>query len=129
MPAQTPSALILNVGRDAELLYTRGLLLQSAGYAVEPAGTATEAFSLFRAADFDLVLLCHSLGEAERQRLVSLIRSHGSATPVIFIATSYADAEEPSANLSVENTPAALLNTVEAMLQQARANPRKAGQQ
>lgn len=109
------ATLILSVGYDPVLLGTRRLLLQSAGYIVESSGSVENAIYRFRTGDFDLVVLCHSMPEQERRRLLHLIRDYGSATPVIFISSA-----EPSpdgfSDLSIENHPAALLDAVRAML-------------
>jgi hypothetical protein len=37
--------------------------------------------------DFDLVLLCHSIPEDARERLVDALRKHTSRTPIISVAS------------------------------------------
>src|SRR5690349_16685847 len=101
-------ALILSVGSDPQLLGTRELLLQSAGYAVVSARSVKEAVDRFLGGDFDLVLLCHSLSETERKRVVYLIRASGSFTPVVAIA-EYTGQNDGLASATIESDPEQLL--------------------
>lgn len=84
------------------------MLLQSAGYAVVTARSAKEAIDRFLAGDFDLVLLCHSLPEKERDGLACLIRASGSLTPVITI-TSFGGHSDAFASATYECEPERLL--------------------
>jgi hypothetical protein len=58
-------ARILSIGDDSILLYSRRLILETAGYSVECArgNIATIEEALLRR--FDLVLLCHSIPEVQ----------------------------------------------------------------
>jgi CheY-like chemotaxis protein len=103
-----PFALILSVGIDSQLLDSRQLLLQSAGYAVVSAHSAKDAVDRFLAGDFDLVLLCHSLSERERDGLACLIRASGALTPVITVAT-YDGQQDVFASATIECEPGQLL--------------------
>jgi len=78
--------LILAVGNDSHLLDTRQLLLEAAGYLVVTASSAREAVDRFLAGNFDLVLLCHSISDKDRDRLACLVRASGSLTPVVTVA-------------------------------------------
>ena len=78
--------LVLSVGLDPELLGTRKLVLQSAGYTVVAAFSAQGAVDRLRAGDFDLVLLCQSIPTNEKDRLALWIRASGSRIPVISIS-------------------------------------------
>jgi len=59
--------------------------LRSAGYAIVMASSLKEGINLFTSGDFDLVLLCHSIPDNDRERLTCLIRASGSFTPVVSI--------------------------------------------
>ena len=52
---------LLAVGQDPIVLSTRCSILRSAGYMVAEASSIAESLELFKDADFDLVLLCHSI--------------------------------------------------------------------
>jgi CheY-like chemotaxis protein len=119
-PANTPSAVILNVGHDASLVSTRALLLRSGGHIVESTCSVEDAIARIRGGDFDLVILCHSLREEERQRLIRVIRSDGSSVAVMFVTGS---AGEPggTADRTVLSDPAGLLREVREVLQTEQA--------
>jgi CheY-like chemotaxis protein len=116
------ATLVLNVGRDSPLLDTRAMLLRSAGYIVESTPSMADAIHRFRTGDFDLVILCHSIPEQDRQRLIDLIREEGSSTPVIFISSTAAPPTPRFAVLSVDNHhPAALLSAIRELLSQKQS--------
>jgi CheY-like chemotaxis protein len=120
-PTSIQSALILNVGRDPVLLNTRRLLLESAGYLVESACSTKDAINQFRSGDLDLVVLCHSVPEEERDYFIGLIRDYGSLIPVIFVAAnSQPYSRDGFADLSTGSEPANLLRGVNNVLQHNR---------
>jgi DNA-binding NtrC family response regulator len=61
---------------------------KSAGYFFVPAPSIKEAIKHFKAGDFDLVLLGHSIPVESRERLTYLIRATASHVPVVCIAGS-----------------------------------------
>lgn len=81
-----PQALVLSVGLDPQLLGTRNLILESAGYIVVSTYSMREAVDRFQQGDFDLVLLCQSIPAKERDRLTRWIRACGSRIPVISVS-------------------------------------------
>ena len=119
-PTGVTAAHILNVGYEPTLLETRTLVLRSAGYAVESASSVEEAMQRFRGGHFDVVILCHSIPEQGRERLVWLIREHGSATPVIFVSSRAASADR-FADITIDNRPTGLVSAVEQLLSQKDA--------
>jgi CheY-like chemotaxis protein len=78
--------VVLVVGFDSWLLTLQASALKSAGYIVVSAVSIKEAIDHFRAGDFDLVLLGHSISLEHKQRLTFQIRKSGSTTPVACIA-------------------------------------------
>ena len=119
-----PFALILSVGCDPKLLDSRRLLLQSAGYAVVSTHSAKEAVDCFLAGDFDLVLLCHSLPETERDGIACLIRASGSFTPVVAVAT-YDGQQDVFASATLDSEPGQLLAGIRDAL--SRQHQKRAG--
>lgn len=100
--------VVLAVGRDPLLLETRSQVLRNAGYIVVSVQSVKDAFDQFRAGDFDLVVLCHSVSPEDRERLTYLIRAHSPATPVVLIsAVSFS--KDSSADATISNDPHALL--------------------
>jgi len=78
--------VILSVGRDPVLLKARRSALAGAGYAVESVTSLTSAIEKILEGDFDLILLCNSLGEEERLRLVSICRRSKPSTPILILS-------------------------------------------
>ena len=96
--------VVLAVGFDPSLMTTRILVLRSAGYVVIRASSFEEAVDHFQSGDFDLVLLCHSVPAADRERLTRLIRASGSSTPIVSIAGSPGECDA-FANSTLEDGP------------------------
>jgi CheY-like chemotaxis protein len=82
-----PYTVVLMVGQDRVLTETRSHILRAAGYTVVPAFTLQQAMDEFVSGDFDLILICHSLPQDARERLVDALRKHTSRTPIISVAS------------------------------------------
>jgi CheY-like chemotaxis protein len=100
--------VVLAVGVDSWLLAAHSAAWRPAGIIVLSAVTMREAFDHFRAGDFDLVLLGHSLPVESKERLTLLIRSSGDRTPVVSIANSSGDCDW-FADATIRNDSEALL--------------------
>jgi CheY-like chemotaxis protein len=111
---RSPMPKILSAGSDATLLYTRNSLLAQMGATVIAAPTAAAAAELILAEKFDLIVLCHSFREKERQELARLLRWHAPHTPVIVMANNGQEADG-SATI-VDNSPEALTRTVRRLM-------------
>ena len=112
------TTVILAVGLDAQLLHTRRMLLQSAKYIVATALSIKEAFHLFVNGDFDLVMLCHTIPEKDRDGLICMIRASGSRTPVITILT-LAGERDFFADATLETDPPKFLDGIRELLAEA----------
>ena len=66
---------ILLVSRDQMLLQTRRLILGTY-FEVEAAGRVSEAGAILSKHDFDLIVLCDTLSEPERQQIVRMADEH-----------------------------------------------------
>ena len=105
--------LVLSVGFDPELLSTRNLVLQSAGYTVIRALSLKAAVDCLQTLDFDLVLLCQSIPTRQKDRLTSWIRASGSRIPVVSVSDQLfreVFREDAFAGLTVGTDPDALLS-------------------
>jgi|SRR5215831_9428544 len=78
--------MILSVGRDPVLLKTRTSALADLGYTVESAASINAAIERILKGNFDLILLCNSLREEERLRLISVCRRQAPSTPVLIVS-------------------------------------------
>ncbi len=117
------SAVILSVGLDETFLSSRASLLVSAAYIVVSALSVKEAIRLFQVGGFDLIVLCHSIPDKDRERLTCLIRASGSFIPVISVAESPEKHDTfPDATLR-ESDPARLLSGIKKVLVRASKRP------
>ena len=64
---------ILVVSRDRMLLQTRQLILGTY-FEVQTAGRISEAGSILSKHDFDLIVLCDTLSDPERQQVAEMVR-------------------------------------------------------
>jgi CheY-like chemotaxis protein len=111
-----PVILILNVGQDPSLSETRSSLLRAAGYIVESVLSIKEAIGHFQAGDFDLVLLCHTIPQKDRDRLACLIRASGSRTPIVTVAGTSGQAKDIIVDATIESSPKKLLSGIKEIL-------------
>jgi len=107
---------ILSVGDDSILLYSRRLILETAGYAVESArgNLATVEQALLR--DFDLILLCHSITEDAVHHIVEASTRIAPQTPLLQISPLDNPFKNPAHPALVSADPAALLCAVAGQL-------------
>lgn len=117
--------VILAVGDDSIVQETRGSVLQAGGYVVEFAWSTTEAIHRFRDGDFDLVLLCHSISDADKEWLIRQIRAEGSSVPILCVASISDRTPERFAELTVDSNPSEMLRGIEKVLNGA-ARPKSA---
>jgi CheY-like chemotaxis protein len=111
--------LVLSVGSDPMLLDTRNLLMQAAGYIVVSVNSLKEAFPLFQDGDFDLVILCHTLPQQDRERLTSLIRASGSRVPIHAVSVGASQCDVFAA-ATLEKTPVEFFEAVGGLLDKQR---------
>ena len=79
---------ILSMGRDHSLMTIRTMVLQQAGYAVTDAYSSSEALEHLRAAEFDLMLICHTVPEVEQRELVAAVRLLQPGLQIVYINSS-----------------------------------------
>lgn len=105
------------MGRDVLLMRTRTSLLRNAGYSVMPSFTSRDAFLIFSSRKIDLVILCHTISEEEKIKLIGFIRLSKTRTPVISIhANGEADAKLVDAYVHGLDGPEALLSCIAKVL-------------
>jgi DNA-binding response OmpR family regulator len=83
--------VVLAVCVDSTTLAIHESVWKSAGYIVTTAESIREAIERFKAGDFDLVLMGHSIAPENRERLTFLIRASGSRVPVASIGRAVGD--------------------------------------
>jgi DNA-binding response OmpR family regulator len=98
---------------DADLLNTRRLVLEQAGFAVTTATSLEEAKQCLAADDFDLAILGHSIPRADREDLAREIKHSNPNTVVISLYRGVAESEEVTdAFLSISSGPKAMVELV-----------------
>ncbi len=118
--------LVLSVGQDPEILISRNLALQSAGYTVVRAFSLKAAAECFQTLDFDFVLLCQTISKKDKERLTSLIRASGSRIPVISVSDKLWE-RDAFADATVYNRPEVMLLGIrEALGKEAKTAARQA---
>ena len=100
--------VVLAVGLDSWKLTAQSSFLRSAGYIVVSAHSIRDAIEHFKAGDFDLVMLDHSISLENKERLTSLIRASGSQTPVVSVMQSSSDSHSIG-DATLGNEPFAVL--------------------
>lgn len=105
--------LILAVGQDPMILSSRCSILRSAGHIVVSAFSIASSFDLFRSVDFDVVILCHSISEEDRDRLTSAIRASGSHIPIYTVAALATETPPGITDGLLSSSPESLIEEVE----------------
>jgi|SRR5581483_3728936 len=73
---------ILSISYDYNLLATRRLMLEEAGYEVISAEGFTEATERCEA-NFDLIIIGHSIPQKDKRAIVAECRKHGCFAPIV----------------------------------------------
>jgi CheY-like chemotaxis protein len=106
----------LSVGRDPVLLKTRTLVLERSRYKVVARASVGEALDCLQANEFDLILLCHSLSNRERERLTNSVRSRGLNARVVLVTTNAVLDDHRSVDAVIESRPERMLEQLQALL-------------
>ena len=107
--------VVLSIGSDRTLLRVRDQVLSAAGYVVRErlpsqVNAATDE-------QFDIIILCHSIPQDERRRIVHHLRSQKHNVPILLVQAGWDDGELADASVHGLDGPAALLRCVAELLQ------------
>jgi CheY-like chemotaxis protein len=111
---------ILNFGHDRTLLSTRGQVLSQDGFEVVSVTDSGQAIGALIAQRVDLLVLCHTLLEPERQRILSIARTSGQETKALVLLTPSSGlipADSPTSVCSIDG-PRSLLATIHELIGQ-----------
>ena len=96
---------------------TRILLLGEAGYSVMPSFTSRDAFQIFISRDINLVILCHTIQQEEKSKLINSMKERNKRTPVICIhVDGEADGDLVDAYVHSLDGPESLLSCIAKVL-------------
>jgi DNA-binding NtrC family response regulator len=104
--------VILSAGRDSQIALKRSEALKTFGYHTVTASTASEVINKLFNGDFDVVILCNSLPDAERRKLAGIVKSYSPSTPVIIVADT-AGAQYDYGSQTASGAPADLAAAIE----------------
>src|SRR6266496_3701538 len=112
-----PSARVLIVSQDEMLLRTRELIL-GAFFKVQGAGRMSEAKALITSGFFDLIVLCHSVTDAECAQLVDMAQDQNPPPLILAMNANGRNGLKPWADrqLGVDAGPYGLLKECAEML-------------
>lgn len=79
---------LLSVGYDPILMPVRSMLLHQAGYKVIEARSLGEALKRIKAGNFDLLLICHTVDEDERDLMIEALRFSAPVIPILCLSTT-----------------------------------------
>jgi DNA-binding response OmpR family regulator len=107
--------VVLAVRLDPWMLMALDSGWRSEGYIVIPVNSIQDAIDHFKSGDFDLVLLGSSITTENKERLTFLIRTSGSATPVVCVSSS-CDVSHAFADATLRDDPRGLLAGIKELL-------------
>ncbi|HEY6489762.1 MAG: hypothetical protein WCC26_08575 [Terracidiphilus sp.] len=117
----TPHFSILCVGEDIALLETRAALLLAATGADVRWSATRDAVATIEQGSFDMVVLCHSAGSEEAQRIYEAAHRRGTQAQVLRL-TAFWDGGASRATTSFDATtsvePKALIRAATALLRE-----------
>lgn len=105
---------ILMYGRDAELLEVRKMVLRTSGNDVLATTNPIDVEVFLRTKAIEVLILCHTVPEGERRRILNLIPLLSPGTKaLVLIAGARSSPEEHHANLDTMEGPRRLLEAIE----------------
>jgi hypothetical protein len=113
-------ARILSIGEDTILLYSRRLILETAGYSVESARGDLGTIQQTLLRKFDLILLCHSINEDVVNHIVEASTRIAPQTSLLQISALDNPFQNRAHPALVSADPEALLSAVAGQLANQR---------
>ncbi len=107
---------VLAFGYDRILMGVRTSVLSHSGYQVEETFSVAEALRRAQSDSIDALLICHSVPDHGVERLVTAVRKTRALMPLLCMRTR-PNGFAPRTCISVENTPAAILNALKAAIE------------
>ncbi len=113
----TPASVLV-FGRDYQLVHTRSLILEKAGFRVRTASSLPEIQQLLSEPTMDLMLLCHSLSPQECNEALLLTHQRWPHIQTIALVSGSSDCGSKYTDAVMEaiEGPAKLINTVRSHL-------------
>jgi DNA-binding NtrC family response regulator len=108
------SAAVLVFGRDHQLIHTRGLILEKAGFRVRTASSLPDIHQLLSEPTMDVLLLCHSLSTAECNEALAMTQERWPRIQTISLisGSSGCSSQPTDAIMNAADGPAKLIQEV-----------------
>jgi DNA-binding NtrC family response regulator len=116
-PLPTPASVLV-FGRDYQLVITRSLILEKAGFHVRTATSVPDIQQLLSEPTMDVMVLCHSLSpqDCDEALLITHQRWPNMQTVALVSGSSSCGSEAADAIMEATEGPAKLINAVRARL-------------
>jgi DNA-binding NtrC family response regulator len=107
-------ASVLVFGRDSQLVHTRGLILEKAGFRVRTAASLPDIQQMPSEPNMDIMLLCHSLSTQDCDEALIITHERWPQIQTIALVSGSLDCGSESADAAIETSegPAKLINAV-----------------
>ena len=107
-------ATVLVFGRDFQLVHTRSLILEKAGFHVRTASSLPDIQQLLPEPTIDVMLLCHSLSSHDCTEALNIVHERWPNIQTIALVSGHSGCGSDSANAVMETTegPAKLIRAV-----------------
>lgn len=115
-----PVPRILSVGEKRSLMLSRAMLLRHSGYEVDEAYTVLEALKIAESNLPNVVLICHTVSQAERELLISRVRRQPQLIQILCIDNTGIPSPMNGCQV-VPNAPEELLAALNSVVRQARS--------
>ncbi len=114
----TTPASVLVFGRDYQLVHTRGLILEKAGFPFEPPPRLPDIQQLLSEPSMDVMLLCHSLSIQECAEALAIAHKRWPTIQTIALVSGSSDCGSQSVDTVMEaaDGPVKLVNAVRRQL-------------
>ena len=109
----TPAAVLV-FGRDYQLVHTRSLILEKAGFRVRTASSLPDLHQLLAEPTMDVLLLCHSLSTEECNQALAMTQERWPRIQSISLLSggSGCHSEATDAVMNASDGPAKLIQEV-----------------
>ena len=113
----TPASVLV-FGRDHQLVHTRGLILEKAGFRVRTAASVPDIQQLLSEPIMDVMVLCHSLSPQDCDEAVALTHERWPNLQTIALTSGSRDCGSESADavMAASDGPAKLIHAVRSRL-------------
>jgi len=113
----TPASVLV-FGRDDQLVYTRSLILERAGFRVHTASSIPDLQQLLSEPAMDVMVLCHSLSHQDCDEALLLAHEHWPDIQTIALVTGSSDCGSTFTDsmMQASEGPARLIDTVRNLL-------------